>query len=111
MSRQRREAKAAGLPDPFPRLKPTAGKRFTFDDVVTAVLEADDAVESKRIIGAIRDKASRGDVKAAEFLVERSLGKPLQKVQVSGGLSIETLDAALPSIPEEPGVVDPVSAD
>lgn len=91
-----KEAKAAGLPDPYPLLRPQAGKRFTFDDVVTAVLEADDAVESKRIVAAMTTRANHGDAKAAAFLVERSLGKPIQKVQLSGGLTLETLDAALP---------------
>lgn len=109
-SAARRAAREQGLPDPFPRIKPTAGKRFTFDDVVTAVLEADDAVESKRIIDAMRRKASMGDVKAAQFLIERSLGKPLQKVQLSGGLTLETMDAALPGVPEATGDVDPLSA-
>jgi hypothetical protein len=107
----RRKAKAEGLPDPFPSLRPKPGRKWNFDEVVSAVLEADDAVESKRIVAALQQKASHGDVRAAEFLVERALGKPLQKVQVSGGLSLETLDQALPGVPEATADVDPIAAD
>ena len=112
-SKARKAAKAAGLPNPYPKIKPVAGKRFTFDDVVTAVLEADDALESRRIVEAMQRESTRGNVKAAEFLVERALGKPLQKVQLSGGLTLETMDAVLPGPKAEAkdDVPDPISAD
>lgn len=108
----RKAAIDSGAPDPYPHVRPVAGKRFTFDDCVTAVLEADDAIESRRIIEAMNRGAVKGDVKAATFLVERALGKPLQKVQLSGGLTLETMDAVLPGPKAEAtDVIDPVAAD
>ena len=75
------------------------GKHWNLDDVITAVLEDEDAVESRYIVDAMVKKARAGNVQAAEFLAERSLGKPIQKVQMSGGLTLESLDQHLPNIP------------
>jgi hypothetical protein len=72
------------------------GATWMLDEVITACLSQDDAIESRRITDAMIQKAAMGDTQAANFLAERSQGKPLQKIQVAGGLSIESLDKLLP---------------
>lgn len=75
------------------------------DQCIAAYLSNDDAVESYLITKALVNKAKKGDVFAAQFLAERSQGKPKQKldVGVSGQLSVALLDALIPE-PETPNV-------
>lgn len=80
-----------------------AGATWMLDEVIQACLSHDDAIESRRIVDAMIYKASTGNVQAAQFLSERAQGKPLQKIQVSGGLTLETMDDMLPDVPEVPG--------
>jgi hypothetical protein len=97
--KEKQAAKAEGRLPNIPNL-PVGQKRWNIDEVITHCLEANDALESRRIVQALIQKAAYGNDRAAQLLMERSLGKPLQKVQVSGGLSIETLDQALPGVPD-----------
>jgi hypothetical protein len=78
------------------------GATWMLDEVLTACLSQDDAIESRRIADAMITKAAMGDTQAAQFIADRTQGKPVQKIQVSGGLSIESLDALLP----DPGATD-----
>ena len=43
--------------------------------------------EAERILRAIRAKAAKGDVKAAEFLYDRGYGKPKQQIEHGGSLN------------------------
>ena len=40
------------------------------------------------ILSAMRSKATKGDVRAAEFLIDRGYGKPNQKVENTGNQSL-----------------------
>lgn len=90
--------------DPYPNAKPPKGHVWMMDEVISAVLSGDDAVESRRITQAMIKEANNGNVNAAHFLADRAQGRPVQKVQVAGGLSIGLLDDILeppPSSQEE----------
>lgn len=106
---EKAKMKAEGMTDDEIRAKfrrypkPPTGTTWTFDDIAKAVLECDDAIESRRIIDAMTHQAALGNVKAATFLTERALGKPVQKVQLSGALSVESLDNLLPEVPDGDG--------
>jgi hypothetical protein len=82
-----------------------SGSGWMLDQCIAAYLSNDDAVESYLITKALVNKAKKGDVFAAQFLAERSQGKPKQKldVGVSGQLSVALLDALIPE-PETPNV-------
>jgi hypothetical protein len=56
------------------------------DSLLADVLgEEKDGIEAaKAILMALRSKAVKGDVKAAESLLDRAYGKPTQKTELSG---------------------------
>lgn len=60
------------------------------DKLLADVLGEDkDGIEAaKAILMALRAKATKGDVRAAEVLLDRAYGKAKQDIQLSGGLTI-----------------------
>jgi hypothetical protein len=60
------------------------------DKLLADVLGEDkDGIEAaKAILMALRSKATKGDVRAAEVLLDRAYGKSQQNVNVSGGLNL-----------------------
>lgn len=60
------------------------------DKLLADVLgEEKDGIEAaKAILMALRSKATKGDVRAAELILNRAYGKPKEHHQLSGGLEI-----------------------
>lgn len=56
------------------------------DALLDKVLGADEAGKSdaEAILVALKNRAKRGDVRAAELLLDRAYGKPKQKTEISG---------------------------
>jgi hypothetical protein len=55
------------------------------------VLQSGDPTVAERIAKKIADQAVKGDVRSAEFLADRSEGKPPQKIQTAP--STDNMDA------------------
>lgn len=53
--------------------------------------EKDGKTAAQDILMALRAKASRGDVRAAEVLLERAYGKVKQNLQLNGSLNLREL--------------------
>lgn len=53
--------------------------------------EKDGKTAAQAILMALRAKASRGDVRAAEVLLERAYGKVKQNLQLNGSLNLSEL--------------------
>ena len=71
-------------------------------DLMAAVLGEEKSAgmsEAERILRAIRAKAAKGDVRAAEFLYDRGYGKPKQSIDHSGTMA--------PTTPQVTVVVQP----
>jgi hypothetical protein len=58
------------------------------DKLLADVLGEDGIEAAKAILMALRSKATKGDVRAAEVLLDRAYGKSQQNVNVSGGLNL-----------------------
>lgn len=102
----RRRAMAAQEKKVKPRyssLKPPPGQKWMLDEVIAAYLSNEDAVCSHEICEAMIRRAAGGDVRAAEFLANRSQGSPVQKINLDakGVLTIGVLDSMLPEVSKE----------
>lgn len=63
--------------------------------------EEKDGIEAaKAILMALRAKATKGDVRAAEVLLDRAYGKPKEKLELSGGLT-NTIEYDLSKVKSE----------
>lgn len=59
-------------------------KKKLIDEVLAELLGAKNSADAKRIAKALIRNAASGDSKAAKLIAERTQGKPLQKVEVTG---------------------------
>lgn len=59
-------------------------KKKLIDEVLAELLGAKNSAEATRIAKALIKTAAKGDSKAAKLIAERTQGKPLQKVEVTG---------------------------
>lgn len=66
------------------------------DDLLSEVLGDDGSgkSEARAIIEALHKRAKKGDVRAAELLLERAYGKPKQPIEHSGEIKGFTISAA-----------------
>lgn len=60
------------------------------DDLLAEVLGEEEGIEARGILHALLKKAKRGDVRAAEVLLDRAYGKAKQEVknEISGSLIV-----------------------
>jgi hypothetical protein len=74
--------------------KGAARKLPELNKILAEVLgeEKDGVTAAQAIMGAMRAKAAKGDVRAAEMLMDRAYGKPKQRTEVTGldGAPIQT---------------------
>ena len=71
-------------------------------DLMAAVLGEEKSAgmsEAERILRAIRAKAAKGDVRAAEFLYDRGYGKPKQSIEHGGSLNTPTPSVTVTVLP------------
>lgn len=64
------------------------------DELLADVLGEDkDGIEAaKAILMALRAKAAKGDVRAAEVLLDRAYGKAKQDVNITGGVTVQWIE-------------------
>lgn len=62
------------------------------DSLLDEVLgeEKNDISAAKAILLSLLNKATKGDVRAAEVLLDRAYGKAKQSVEMSGGIEVKT---------------------
>ena len=76
----------SGNPNGQPRKIPALDKLLA--DVLG---EEKDGIEAaKAILMALRSKATKGDVRAAEVLLDRAYGKAKESLQINGDLNLKT---------------------
>ena len=59
-------------------------KKRVLDEILTELLEKDGAKEASAIALSVLRKAKDGDLRACQFIAERTQGRPPQALQISG---------------------------
>jgi hypothetical protein len=75
-----------------PKGRPT--KLPELDKLLADILgeEKDGVTAAEAILKALRAKASRGDIRAAEVLLERAYGKAKQYINLTGDITVDLPD-------------------
>jgi hypothetical protein len=80
-----------GNPNGRPRKLPA------LDIIIANVMgeEKDGLTAAERILAALQKKADKGDVRAAEVLMDRAYGKPKQETKINGTLDLNLSDLSI----------------
>src|SRR5688572_28035520 len=83
------------------------GQRKLIDELLIEALEAEDLSAARAIAGRLIGSAKQGNLRAIKLILERTQGRPVQKVEMSGpdGNSLfemtdEQLDAQIAALME-----------
>jgi hypothetical protein len=64
--------------------------------------EKDGMTALEAILKAMRAKAAKGDVRAADFLISRGYGKADQRIEIDGQMPVQTIIQIIPDTKSHP---------